>query len=160
MTTLDPRLALLLRSLDQAFDHSAWHGPNLSGALRGVQPEVALWRPQPERHNVWEEMVHAAYWKYRVLHYVAAEPPDAFAEPGSDWFERTEGTAKQWADDKKRLKGWHARLRAAMADFDPEQLDAVAYEQRTYKDLMLGASAHDVYHAGQIRLLRRMHEAA
>ncbi len=155
----DPRITLLLRSLDQAFDQRAWHGPNLKGALRGAKPETALWRPQPERHNAWEEMVHAAYWKYRVLRYVATDPPEGFDEAGSDWFERTEGTAAQWDADRKRLRVWHARLRAAVPAFDPARLGDVAYDRYTYEDLLLGAAAHDVYHAGQIRLLRRMREA-
>ncbi len=156
----DARLASLLRSLDQAFDERAWHGPNLWSALRGVTPDIALWRPQPDRHTIWELAVHAAYWKYRVLRYVAAAPPQAFDEEGSNWFERTGGTARQWSADKAQLKDWHARLRAAAVDFDPARLDAVAYDRYIYEDLLLGAAAHDIYHAGQIRLLRRMHEAA
>ena len=155
-----PRTVLLLRAIDQAFDHRAWHGPNLWGALRGAAPEEAAWRPQPDRHNVWELAVHAAYWKYRVLRYVAADPPAAFDEPGSDWFERTGGPEEAWETDKERLRAWHTRLRTAVATFDPARLDAVAYDRYTYEDLLLGAAAHDAYHAGQVRLLRRMHEAA
>lgn len=156
----NPRTALLLRSLDRAFDRRAWHGPNLSGALRGVTPETALWRPQPDRHNAWELAVHAAYWKYRVLRAIAADPPAAFDESGSDWFERTDGTAEDWDADKARLQDWHARLRAAVAAFEPDRLGDEAYDRYTFEDLILGAAAHDVYHAGQIRLLRRMAEAA
>ena len=163
----DPRVALLLRSLDQAFDQSAWHGPNLWSALHTVTPGAALWQPQPERHNIWEIAVHAAYWKFRILRYVAADPSDVFDEPGSDWFERTEGTATRWAADKKRLRDWHTQLRSAIADFAPGRLGDAAYDghayasdSRTFEDLILGAAAHDVYHAGQIRLLLRMHEAA
>lgn len=155
----DPRIALLLRALDQAFDQRAWHGPNLWSALRGVTPEAALWRPHPDRHNVWELAVHAAYWKYRVVRYVVADPPAVFDEQGSDWFARTEGGAAAWSADRERLRAWHTRLRTAVATFDATRLDALAYDRYTVEGLLLGAAAHDVYHAGQIRLLRRMHEA-
>lgn len=60
----DPRLDLHLAQLDLAFDRRSWHGPNLLGSLRGIDPAGAAWRPQPERHNVAEIVVHCAYWKY------------------------------------------------------------------------------------------------
>ncbi len=28
--------------------------------------EEAAWRPQADRHNIWEHVLHAAYWKYTV----------------------------------------------------------------------------------------------
>jgi len=61
----NPRVQLLLRALDTAYDHSSWHGPILRGSLRGVSAEEAAWRPAPGRHNIWELAVHAAYWSTR-----------------------------------------------------------------------------------------------
>ena len=57
---------LLLAMIDEAYDHRSWHGTNLRGAIRGVTPAVAAWRPGTDRHNIWELVVHAAYWKYAV----------------------------------------------------------------------------------------------
>jgi hypothetical protein len=54
-------IALLLRIVDQAYDHRAWHGTNLRGSVRGLSLDEAAWRPQPGRHNIWEIMVHTAY---------------------------------------------------------------------------------------------------
>jgi hypothetical protein len=57
-------VAPLLVLLDTAYNKASWHGPNLRGSLRGVSLEAAAWRPQPGAHNVWELLVHSAYWKY------------------------------------------------------------------------------------------------
>ncbi|MCG8462315.1 MAG: DinB family protein, partial [Holophagales bacterium] len=100
---------------------------------------------------------HAAYWKYRVLRHLAADPPGSFGEAGSNFFPRPrdgEATKSAWSKDRERLRGWHARLVEAVRAFDPERLGEVAYDRNTFCDLILGAAAHDVYHAGQIRLLR------
>ena len=156
---LDPRIVALLLAVEQGYDQRAWHGPNLKNVLRGVTPNEAAWRAQPERHNIWELAVHAAYWKYRVLRKLSADAPSSFDEPGSNFFERpTPGAdiSKTWDHDRQRLDEWHQRLIGAIGSFDSEQLDAVSYDRYTHRDLILGAAAHDVYHAGQIRLLRTM----
>jgi hypothetical protein len=54
-------VSLLLRMLDESYEKSAWQGPNLRGALRGVRAQAAAWRPAPGRHNIWELAIHPAY---------------------------------------------------------------------------------------------------
>ncbi len=61
----------LLSILDQAYDHRSWHGTNLRGSLRGVSLRKAAWRPGRGRHNIWELVVHAAYWKYAAGRRIA-----------------------------------------------------------------------------------------
>lgn len=161
-TDLDPRLDSLLLAVEQAYDHRAWHGPNLKNSIRGVTLDEASWRPQPERHNVWELLVHAAYWKYRVLRKLSGDAPSSFDEPGSNFFERPDPAnpadelEAAWSRDRQRLDDWHGRLIEAIRSSDPERVDEVSYDRYRHRDLILGAAAHDVYHAGQIRLLRTM----
>ena len=159
---MDARTALLLRQLDRAFDGRGWHGPTLMGALRGLDEAAASWRPAPEAHsrgpapvNAWEYAVHAAYWTYRVLRHVAAEPPARFDEPGSNFFARP-ADGRTLAGDVARLRDWHQRLVAAVEAFDPERLGETAYDGYSFEDVIGGVAAHDAYHAGQIRLLRRL----
>src|SRR5437868_13246549 len=81
-------IAQLLSALDQAFDKKSWHGPNLRGSIRGVSAEMAAWRPGESRHNIWEQVVHAAYWKYIVRRRLRAEKKGSFPLKGSDWIDR------------------------------------------------------------------------
>lgn len=162
MSDLDPRISPILVAVEQAYDQRAWHGPNLKNSIRGVSPQEAAWRPQPERHNVWELVVHAAYWKYRVLRKLSGAAPSSFDEAGSNFFERPDPATSAdqqeaaWRRDRQRLDEWHRHLVDAIREFDPERLDEVSYDRYTHRDLILGAAAHDDYHAGQIRLLRTM----
>src|SRR6266700_1760608 len=108
----------LLALYDQAFDHAAWHGTPLWGSLRGVRLEAALWRPGRGRHNIWEIVLHTAYWKYIV---------------------------------RRRL------LRAVIARFPASRLGARAWRSRwTNAATIYGIASHDLYHAGQIQLLKRL----
>lgn len=152
----------LNRQLNRAFNVRSWHGPNLMGALRGVGVEMAGWRPQESRHNIWELAVHAAYWKYRVYRRLTDAEPRAFELKGSDWYRRpVQETKAAWKEDKRLLTTWHGRLCRAVENFDPGRLDdRPGTSEFNYEDLIAGAAAHDIYHAGQIRLLRRMWEEA
>lgn len=158
----NPRLHALLEQLDRAFRRRSWHGPNLLGSLRRLDARSAAWRPHPDRHNAWEIVVHAAYWKYRLCRLLAADPPASFSFPGSDWWVRpgdgSEPTADSWREDQQLLQEWHENLVRAVERFDPDRLDDDATSEWSYFDLIAGGAAHDLYHAGQIQLLKRMQD--
>ena len=61
---MSPEITQLLAILDQAYNKPSWHGTNLRGSVRRVTPAQAAWRASEGRHNIWEIVVHAAYWKY------------------------------------------------------------------------------------------------
>lgn len=84
--SLSASISLLLDLLDEAFERQSWHGTTLRGSLRGLGTQVATWRPAPARHNVWEVVLHCAYWKYAVRRRLTGEPRGTFALSGSDWF--------------------------------------------------------------------------
>ena len=125
MARVNPEVAVLLELIDQAFDHRAWHGTNLKGAIRGISAREASWRPGPGRHNIWEETVHAAYWKYTVRRRILGEKRGSFALKGSNWFARPEGAPSEaaWKADVALLVETHKSLRAAVAPYDlPEPI--------------------------------------
>ena len=156
--TPDPQITVLLQNLHRGFDQRSWHGPNLMGSIRGLKTEEAAWRPQPERHNIWEYVVHAAYWKYRVIRLLDSHVSDSFTFAGSNFFERpVEPTKTALKQDIQILVDWHQRLLATVESLNPATLsDVPGRSEFSNLAIILGAAAHDVYHAGQIRLIRRM----
>ncbi len=152
-----PEIKILLASVDQAFDQRSWHGTNLRGSVRGVTYREAVWRPAPERHNIWEIVLHAAYWKYIVRRRLLSEKRGSFPLAGSDWFTPRQTTAAGWRRDVGLLVEIHASMRAAIADLAPRQLGKSPSGSKVDNlTLISGAAAHDVYHAGQIQLLKRL----
>jgi hypothetical protein len=155
-----PRVLLLLKALDQSYDRKSWHGPVLRGSLRGVTAEQAAWRPAPPRHNVWELAVHAAYWKYSVLRRLRRGEEIRFPLKGSNWFPRPEGEIDEraWKADLQILAAMHRDLRQAVATLRDEDLEVIPKGSKTrLVDLILGSAFHDIYHAGQIQLLKRLY---
>lgn len=159
----------LLELIDEAYSGHAWHGPSLRSALRGVTARQAAWRPAPGRHNIWEVAVHAAYWKYVVRRRLLRESNRGFPEPGSNWFERPPSEAssgtrarfradtKAWQRDLALLARIHQELRATVSGFRPADLERrVGGSRYTCWRTIAGVAFHDVYHAGQIQLLKRL----
>src|ERR1700681_1171869 len=121
--TAAPDVRLLLTILDQAYDHPSWHGTTLRGSIRRVSAAQAAWRPARRRHNIWELVVHAAYWKYSAWRRLTGQPRGSFPVKGSNWFQRPqEMTERAWQSDKALLDEMHAALRDAVAQLSPRGL--------------------------------------
>src|SRR4051812_32379615 len=73
---------LLLELIDRGYDKVSWHGANLTGAVRGVSAASAAGRVAG-RKSVWEQVLHAAYWKQRVLNKLVGRT--VFPRKGSNW---------------------------------------------------------------------------
>ena len=153
---------LLEELLAQAFSRRSWHGTNLAGSLRGMDPELAAWRPAAGRHNAWEIALHCAYWKYAVWRRLAGEKRGSFPEKGSNWFPRPSvpvdrSLALAWKKDLRLLHEMHRRLLGAVSNFPAASWEKAAPASRfRYLDLAAGVAAHDLYHAGQIQLMKRL----
>ncbi len=155
-----PEVAVLLEMIDQAFDHRAWHGTNLKGSVRGLTAKQAAWRPGRGRHNVWELAVHAAYWKYIVRRRILSEKRGSFLLAGSNWFarpERGKATEAAWKADVALLVDTHKSLRAAVAGLSSSDLRLRPRGSRVSTvEIVVGIAAHDLYHTGQIQLVKRL----
>lgn len=148
----------LLALLDEAFDRKSWHGTNLRGSIRGLTPTVAARRPGRGRHNVWELIVHTAYWKYAVRRRLTGEKRGTFPiESGSNFWPRNGGSASDLRRDVALLVREHRLLRAAVAAFpEARWRERAPGSPLTYAALVRGIAAHDLYHAGQIQLIKRL----
>lgn len=150
-------VAILLDLLDEAYDHPAWHGPNLRGALRGLPAATAARTPAGGRNSIWAIALHCAYWKYAVHRKITGEGArGSFPRKGSNWLvPPSPPDAAAWRADLALLDEQHRSLRAAVAALAPSTLT----ERRgthTVARLVAGIAAHDLYHAGQVRLLIRL----
>jgi uncharacterized damage-inducible protein DinB len=150
-------LRLLVAILDAAYDRKSWHGTNLRGAVRGVSARQAAWRPSPIRHNISELVVHAAYWKYVAFRRLTGAARGSFPLKGSDWFPRDVPNNRTWDEDVALLDRMHRELRAAVTSLSSQELGHTPRGSKVSNvELLSGVAAHDLYHAGQIQLLKRL----
>ena len=126
-----------------------------------MTPALAAWRPGAERHNIWELIVHAAYWKYVAWRRLTGAKRGSFPLAGSNFVTRPmENTKAALQADLDLLDEMHRVLREAAAAVPAGELDQGSAQRGvTKRALLTGVAAHDLYHAGQIQLLKRMANA-
>jgi len=156
----DARIRLLVQVLDEAFSAKGWQGATLCGAVRGLTPTQALWRPGGDRtrHNIWELVLHTAYWKHVVRERVEGRGRTPFARgPRNFPALPARAGAAAWKADIALLKREHDLLRRAVAALSPARLDApVRRSPWVVAEQIFGVAAHDLYHTGQIQLLKAL----
>jgi uncharacterized damage-inducible protein DinB len=144
--------------IEQSYNKKAWHGTNLRGSLRGLSAREASWRPGPGRHNIWEIVVHCAYWKYIVRRRILGEKKGSFPLKGSNWFQRSANfTEEAWIQDIRLLESSHQLLLDAVSQLTADDLKRTPVGRKVSSlAIITGIASHDLYHAGQIQLLKRM----
>ena len=155
---IDPRIKLLVQGLDAAYLNRGWHGPVLRNVVKGLPAELAHRHPVPGRHSVWALALHTGYWKYTVRRRITGDTDLVFPRPGANFPQvPTWPESDQWAADLRLLDEEHDLLREAVLALPALRLDRKRPKSRwTYSEEVQGAAAHDLYHAGQMMLLRRM----
>ena len=144
--------------LRRAFDGEAWHGDSLFEILEGVTAARAAARPIAGAHTIWELVLHVAAWDGAVLQRLgglAVELSDAENFPPVR--DTSEGA---WRAALARVRRGHEELVAAVASLPDSRLDdMVPGKEGTYYTfyyMLHGVVQHELYHAGQIALLKKM----
>ena len=139
--------------------HRAWHGPSLLRALEGIDAEQAMRRPVEGRHSIWEIVNHCTYWMDEVDRALQGEKIFDVKEI-EDWTRGGESSA-EWAADLEKLKEIHAtvdkRIRGLKQGDLERKLEATFGETFfgfTFRKMLHGISDHNLYHAGQVSLLK------
>jgi uncharacterized damage-inducible protein DinB len=143
-----------LELLDRAYRAQAWHGPALLETLKGVTPAMAAKRALKGAHTIWELVDHVASWNAIVAARLAGGQPQVTPELN---FPRTpKPTAAAWRKSIARLASSQRTFRAAVAKFPTAQLGRIRPGTKTSWNVLIhGQIQHQLYHAGQIAMLRR-----
>ena len=141
--------------LRRSFTGDAWHGPAVLEVLAGIDAGQAAARPVAGVHSIWELVLHLAATYRLVLRRL--EGNGAQLSPEEDWPPVPAATPENWRDTVDTLRRLNADLRRAVRSFAPDRLDAsvVADPPYTAYTQFIGITQHDLYHAGQIAMLKR-----
>jgi len=143
-----------LELVDRAYRAKAWHGPALLETLEGVTPDMAAKRVLRGAHTIWELVDHVASWNAIVATRLAGGKPQV--TPELNFPKTPQPTAAAWKKSLERLAASQRKFRAAVAKFPLPQLGRIRPGTKTSWNVLIhGQIQHQLYHAGQIAMLRR-----
>ena len=144
----------ILNQLERAFEGEAWHGPSVLEALEGVSWKKAVQKPVPKAHSIWELVLHMTAWEDVVRRRLLGESPDISDE--ENWPAIENPGEASWKRAIEGLKAGHEKLRETASRIRDEDLDESPTGKYSTRYVLLhGIIQHDLYHAGQISLLKK-----
>lgn len=157
----------LLDALRRAHDGQPWHGPSRAEVLRDVTAAEAAYRATPDAHTLWEIVLHMRSWTEEVLRRARGAAP---AEPErGDWPPMPQpADDAAWRATLQSLDEVHAALLAQVAAMDDAARARRVADRPgeppesgiTQRAMIRSLAEHDVYHTGQLALLKRIARTA
>jgi uncharacterized damage-inducible protein DinB len=145
--------------LQRSFTGEAWHGPALLELLAGVTARHAAARPVKSAHSIWELVLHISAWENAARSWMAGEIPalpELVDTPALDWPAVQKPTPAAWKRTIREITAVHNGLLKLVGKVDDSRLrDIVAGRNYSLYFLLHGLVQHNLYHAGQIALLKK-----
>jgi len=141
----------ILDQLNAAYGGVAWHGPALRQLLEDVGEEAARAKPVAGAHSIFEIVTHVRAWMDVTSERLAGTPRELTTE--EDW---SDVTRTSWPAALEELDHAQSRVCDAVARLSADDLDRkVAGKPYSVYVLVHGLIQHNLYHAGQIALLKK-----
>jgi len=144
----------ILDQMDRAFSGDAWHGPSLMSLLDGISAEDASKHTVRGAHSIWELVHHLGAWNTIVGRRLQGEDVEITTE--RDWPPVWEVNESGWRRALDQLAESHARLRKVTQGMSEQRLQQkAAGPDYTCYVVLHGVVQHNLYHAGQIAILKK-----
>lgn len=146
--------ALIADQLHRAFYGNAWHGPAVLELLADVSAKTAARKPMADAHSIWELLLHIAVWDNSGLVRLSGKK---YQPTGTDNFPLvTKPTEAAWRKAIAQAKRTHDTLEKTIASLPDSRLrDRVPGKRYDFSHMLHGIVQHELYHAGQIALLKK-----
>jgi len=149
-----PALPTIQDNLRCSFEGDAWHGPAVMEILKGVSAKQAAARPIPNAHSIWELVLHVTTWQSVVVRRLKGEAYNP--SPAEDYPPISDKSAAAWKRALATLRRTHAELTAAVNRLPESRLSEIVPGAKYTIEFMLeGVIQHDLYHVGQMALLKK-----
>jgi len=161
MTETETEINRIVDELEREHGGDAWHGTPLRQLLSDIDYSHASARPFEGAHTIWEIVLHMTAWKNEVRRRLGGAP--AGTPPEGDWPPPAPANPQSWCEATDALEDAHRALIGVIAPMPDSQLFTPTNDPResesgigvTYYVLLHGIVQHDVYHSGQIALLKK-----
>jgi uncharacterized damage-inducible protein DinB len=151
-------IARLQELLERTYSGTCFHGDSIREVLQDIDAAQAIWLPEDGSHSIWQIVEHMAGWLDVIRRRLTS--PTLVTMPDEKNFPATpQGSHENW---NATLDSFQATLKAlieAVGNFPESRLEAkVPGKEYTFDVLLHGAVHHNLYHLGQIAMMKAMYK--
>ena len=140
--------------LRRAFYGNAWHGPAVLELLKDVDAETAAAHPIADVHSIWELVLHIQAWDGAGLKRLAGKT--ARLKGKQNFPPVPQPTEVAWREAVVSANRTHDKLVETVAGLPEKRLrDQVPGKRYDFHHMLHGIAQHELYHAGQIAILKK-----
>jgi hypothetical protein len=146
----------LLQQYETVLHGDAWHGDAIWKILNGISAEAAAHRPLGDSHTIWEIVMHMTFWEAVGAKRLAGERAGLDEDEALNFPAMPVISEVNWRQTLERFRASNEEFGKALAKLEAARVDELtAAGKRTFYDEAHGVIQHDVYHAGQVALLKK-----
>jgi uncharacterized damage-inducible protein DinB len=141
----------IAQRLEEIYRGEPWFGESLQAKLKTVTEETAYRQPVNNRHSIAEILSHMEFWHKSFIHQLKGDTTTSFTGTSPD----------NWPDvDTLKKRGWR-KLQASFEETHHELVTLLnKVNGKPLSDELMtnlnGMVDHDVYHMGQIGIVKSL----
>ncbi|WP_173966353.1 DinB family protein [Flavobacterium collinsii] len=146
------RISNLYQSI---YNGNPWLEVNMINTLHNVSAAQAYKKVNPNLNTIWEIINHLIQWRRNILKRVQGE---TIITPDHNYFVPVlDSSEAAWEQSLQNLEKSQELWNAFFEDFDDNDLSKIYTNNgHTYYEHIHGIIQHDVYHLGQIVILKKL----
>lgn len=141
----------ILDQLKTNYSGNPWYGPNITDSIQAITADK-IPAHLPNTNTLGAILAHMIAWRTYTVRILQGD----FQYAVSDEMNFPEVEMIELPELIERFQNVQVELIDGIEKFDPEQLDAMVPGKKfSYRTLLQGIVHHDIYHLGQINLLKK-----
>src|SRR5688500_1556159 len=148
---METEIQNLFSLLKQTYEKGAWHGPSVMEGLENISDEQAFGR-LPNTHSIIELVAHMTAWRTYIVEKLKGNVTYKVTD------ELNFPQIRNWKQAVQQLDESQAQLISAVEKFPSQKLQEQfpgPEQPFTYYNVLHGIIHHDLYHTGQIMLIKK-----
>jgi uncharacterized damage-inducible protein DinB len=152
------KVKLLTEKIEKVYNGNPWYGNSIKSVLNDIDPKIAFTKAARNVHTIAELVVHIIAWREFVISKIKSDNDFKITQKLSfDWkrIDRNEKTA--WKSLLNALEKNQHEILTTLKKLDDDFLKLPVSRRRYNVEFLIeGGIQHDIYHLGQISLLKKM----
>jgi uncharacterized damage-inducible protein DinB len=150
------KVILLKKKFEEIYNGDPWYGDSFNSVLKDIDPEAVIKKENKGTHSISEILAHVIGWREFLLSRLSGNNFKTEQEETFNWKRIDNNEKTAWKSLLDALEENQNRIINALEKASDELLNTPVRERNyNLEYLFEGIIQHDLYHLGQISLLKK-----